>query len=101
MCCRFSRAGLGEPGADTAALLPKHLQEVANATNLSATRMLTLLLYDYFRIQIVTGTVSVWSWFIDGHLLPYTGKEKVHYSYNTQRRMPVPGRTNIVTCGIG
>ena len=57
-----------------------------------------LLLYDYFRIQIVTGTVSVWSWFIDGHLLPYTGKEKVHYSYNTQRRMPVPGRTNIVTC---
>ncbi|MCP4991747.1 MAG: hypothetical protein GY928_38510, partial [Colwellia sp.] len=28
----------------------------------------------------------------------YTSKEKVHYSYNTQRRMPVPGRTNQVTC---
>jgi hypothetical protein len=28
--------------------------------------------------------------------LPYTGKEKVHYSYNTQRRMPVPGRTSQV-----
>jgi len=36
--------------------------------------------------------------FTDGHLLPYTGKEKLHYSYNTQRRMPVPGRTNQVTC---
>lgn len=57
-----------------------------------------LLLYDYFRIQIVAGAVGVWSWFIDGHLLPYTGKEKVHYSFNTQRRMPVPGRTNLVTC---
>ena len=34
----------------------------------------------------------MWIWFTDGHLLPYTGKEKVHYSYNTQRRMPVPGR---------
>jgi hypothetical protein len=57
-----------------------------------------LLLYDYFRIQIVAGAVGVWSWFIDGHLFPYTGKEKVHYSFNTQRRMPVPGRTNQVTC---
>jgi len=28
----------------------------------------------------------------------YTGKEKVHYSYNTRRRMPAPGRTNQVTC---
>jgi len=29
-------------------------------------------------------------WFTDGHLLPYTGKEKVHYSYNTQRRRRFP-----------
>lgn len=56
------------------------------------------LLYDYFRMRIIAGSVGVWSWFIDGHLLPYTGKEKVHYSFNTQRRMPVPGRTNLVTC---
>jgi hypothetical protein len=39
----------------------------------------------------------MWIWFTDGHLLPYTGKEKVHYSYNTQRRMPVPGRTHTIT----
>ena len=56
------------------------------------------LLWDYFRYQIRAGLVSIWLWFIDGHLLPYTGKEKTHHSYHTQRRMPVPGRTNIVCC---
>jgi hypothetical protein len=56
------------------------------------------LLGDYCCYQIRAGLIGVWIWFTDGHLLPYTGKEKVHYSYNTQRRMPVPGRTNQVTC---
>ena len=56
------------------------------------------LLKDYFRYQIRSGLIGLWIWFTDGHLLPYTGKEKVHYSYNTQRRMPVPGRTSQVTC---
>jgi len=56
------------------------------------------LLDDYCRYQIRAGLVGAWFWFTDGHLLPYTGKQKVHYSYNTQRRMPVPGRTNQVTC---
>jgi len=56
------------------------------------------LLEDYCRHQLRAGLVSGWIWFTDGHLLPYTGKEKVRYSYNTQRRMPVPGRTNQVTC---
>lgn len=58
------------------------------------------LVYDYFRYQMRIGMVGTWLWFVDGHLLPYTGKEKVHYSYNTQRRMPMPGRTNLVTCDI-
>jgi hypothetical protein len=58
------------------------------------------LLTDYFKFQIRGGLVSVWQWFTDGHLLPYTGKDKVHYSYNTQRRMPVPGQSNLVTCDI-
>ncbi len=57
-----------------------------------------ILQMDYFRHQIVTGRIGIWLWFIDGHLLPYTGQEKVHSAYNTQRRMPVPGRTNMVTC---
>lgn len=56
------------------------------------------LLKDYFLYQLRCGLVSYRVWFTDGHLLPYTGKEKVHYSYNTQRQIPVPGRTNQVTC---
>jgi len=56
------------------------------------------LLSDFFRYQVHAGLVGLWSWFTDGHLLPYTGKERTHYSYNTQRRMPVPGQTNMVTC---
>jgi hypothetical protein len=56
------------------------------------------LLKEYFRLQLLAGLVGVWIWFIDGHLLPYTGKSKVHYSYSTQRRMPMPGQTNMVSC---
>ena len=56
------------------------------------------LLLDYFRYQISAGLVGIWLWFIDGHLLPYTGKQKVHFSFNTQRQKPEPGRTNMVTC---
>ncbi len=55
------------------------------------------LLKHYFRSQILTGIVGVWLWFIDGHHLPYTGKNKLHAGYNTQRRMPEPARTNLVT----
>jgi hypothetical protein len=57
-----------------------------------------VLLEDYFRYQIRAGLVGIWLWSTDGHLLPYTGKATVHFSFNTQRRMPVPGRTNLVTC---
>jgi hypothetical protein len=56
------------------------------------------LVSDYFRYQICSGLVGLQFWFSDGHLLPYTGKHPVHYSYNTQRRMPVPGQTSMVTC---
>ena len=56
------------------------------------------LLKDVFFYQLRAGLVGLWLWFVDGHLLPYTGKEKVHHAYNTQRRMPMPGRTNMVTC---
>ena len=48
--------------------------------------------------QIRSGLVGTWQWFVDGHLLPYTGKNKVHKAFNTQRGMMVPGRNNIVAC---
>jgi hypothetical protein len=56
------------------------------------------LITDYFRHQIRSGLVGLSIWFTDGHLLPYSGKHRVHSAYNTQRRMPVPGRTGMVTC---
>jgi hypothetical protein len=61
-------------------------------------KLAKILLMNYFRYQICVGTVGIDVWFTDGHLLPYTGKEHVHFSYNTQRRMPVPGQTSLVTC---
>ena len=51
----------------------------------------------FFKEQIVNGLVNVQRLFIDGHLLPYSGKEKIHSGYSTQRRMPMPGQTNLVT----
>ncbi len=66
--------------------------------NAANQRLSPYLLEDYIRFQLRAGHVGLWMWFIDGHLLPYTGKERVHHSYNTQRRLPVPGQTNLVTC---
>lgn len=61
-------------------------------------RVAQFLLADFFRYQIRAGLVGTWLCFCDGHLLPYTGKHQVRSAYNTQRRMPVPGRTNMVSC---
>ena len=66
--------------------------------NASRLKCSSFLLFDYFRYQIRMGLVSLYSWFTDGHLLPYTGWEKLHKAFNTQRKMPVPGQTNLVTC---
>ena len=56
------------------------------------------LLKAFFADQIRGGLVGARLWFTDGHLLPYTGQNNVHASWNTQRRMPTPGQTNLVTC---
>jgi hypothetical protein len=58
------------------------------------------LLKDFFRFQIRRGIVNLWLWFIDGHRLGYTGNKKVHHTYNTQRQIPEPGRTNMVVCDV-
>ena len=54
----------------------------------------------FFKQQLRCGLVGVYQWFTDGHLLPYTGKQKVHSGFNTQRKMMMPGQTNMVTCDI-
>jgi hypothetical protein len=58
----------------------------------------TALLAAFSADQLQRGLVGTAVWFTDGHLLPYTGERKVHSSYHTQRRMPTPGQTNLVTC---
>jgi transposase len=58
------------------------------------------LLKDFFRFQILRGIVNLWFWFIDGHRLGYTGNKKVHHTYNTQRKIPEPGRTNMVVSDL-
>jgi len=57
-----------------------------------------LLCSSFFKQQLRCGLVSAWVWFTDGHLLPYTGNKKIHPGYNTQRKMMMPGQTNMVTC---
>jgi hypothetical protein len=57
-----------------------------------------VLLAAFSADQLQRGLVGTDVWYTDGHLLPYTGMHKVHASYHTQRRMPTPGQTNLVTC---
>ena len=57
-----------------------------------------VLLKEFFADQIRCGRVNARLWFTDGHLLPYSGQDKVHAAWSTQRRMPMPGQTNLVTC---
>ncbi|MCI5180906.1 MAG: hypothetical protein D3911_16620, partial [Candidatus Electrothrix sp. AW3_4] len=58
------------------------------------------VLDDFFRYQIRAGLVGCSFLFTDGHLLPYSGKSKVHCGFSTQRSTPLPGQTNIVTCDL-
>ncbi len=57
-----------------------------------------LICTSFFKRQLRCGVIGAWIWFTDGHLLPYTGNKKVHCGYNTQRKMMMPGQTNMVTC---
>jgi len=50
---------------------------------------------DYFKHQIHTGLISLWYLFIDGHFIPYTGKEKVHKNFHTQTGEMEPGQNEL------
>ncbi len=47
----------------------------------------------FFKTQIINGVVSLWRIFLDGHLVPYSGKEKIHKAHSTQRSLMMPGQT--------
>lgn len=56
--------------------------------------------------QLRRGLVGTQVWFPDGHLLPYYRRAQgasgrphlATHAHATQRRMPTPGQTNLVTC---
>ncbi len=53
------------------------------------------LINDFFKNQIYKGMVSLWYLFIDGHFVPYTGKETVKMNYHTQTDKMEPGQNEI------
>ncbi|MGH7451061.1 MAG: putative transposase [bacterium] len=55
-----------------------------------------LLVKKFFVNQIKAGLVSCYILYADGHFIPYSGKARVHKGYFTQRRLAMPGQTDIV-----
>jgi hypothetical protein len=47
-----------------------------------------------------TARISNRFWFVDGHVLPYTGGKRMHKIYNTKRRLAEPGSVNYVTTDL-
>lgn len=50
---------------------------------------------EFFKRQARLGIVSLYFLFIDGHFIPYSGKEDVHKGFYTQRGLAMPGQTKI------
>ena len=55
-----------------------------------------MLIKQFFVNQIKAGLVSCYILYADGSFIPYSGKERVHKGYFTQRRLAMPGQTNII-----
>ena len=54
------------------------------------------LIKRFFLYQLKSGLVSSYLLYVDGHFIPYSGKASVHKGYSTQRRLAMPGQTNLV-----
>lgn len=54
------------------------------------------LIKQFFLYQLKSGLVSSYLLYVDGHFIPYSGKATVHKGYSTQRRLAMPGQTNLV-----
>jgi hypothetical protein len=59
-------------------------------------RQALTLIKQSFVNQIKAGLVSCYLLYVDGHFIPYSGKERVHKGYSTQRRLAMPGQTTMV-----
>lgn len=66
--------------------------KIRQACSLKASKS---LIEGFFKNQARKGLVALYWLYIDGHFIPYYGKEKVHSGYYTQREKPMPGQTEI------
>ena len=55
-----------------------------------------VMIKQFFVNQIKAGLVSCSTLYADGNFIPYSGQERVHKGYFTQRRLAMPGQTNLV-----
>ncbi len=76
-------------------VLPSLVTLRQNLHELVSKKLMNKLLDVFFRYQISRGIVNLWCLFIDGHFIPYTGKEKVHKNYHTQTQTMKPGQNEI------
>jgi len=63
-------------------------------------KLSSVILRNFFSWQITRGIVSNRFWFTDGHVLPYSGYQKMHVIFNTKKREVEPGCMNFVSCDI-
>ena len=72
--------------------MPQLWERVHQATNLKKGHEIKEY---FFKFQLHKQLVSLWHLFIDGHFIPYTGKEKVHKNFHTQSGEMKPGQNEI------
>lgn len=65
---------------------------IHNACNLRATKG---LIEGFFERQARKGLVALYWLYIDGHFIPYYGKEEIHKGYYTQQDQMMAGQTEI------
>ncbi len=53
------------------------------------------LIEDFFHFQAKKSLVALYWLYIDGHFVPYYGKERIHSGFYTQRDQMMPGQTEM------
>jgi DNA-binding XRE family transcriptional regulator len=53
------------------------------------------LIEDFFNFQAKRSLVALYWLYIDGHFVPYYGKERIHSGFYTQRDQMMPGQTEM------
>jgi hypothetical protein len=65
---------------------------IHNLCNLERSRQ---LIEDFFHFQAKRSLVALYWLYIDGHFVPYYGKERIHSGFYTQRDQMMPGQTEM------